>query len=350
MHNMKRVYLILIVAFLLIGVGGVAAWRLVAQQVAVQECTRIYVSEGTTFEALTDTLDAHQCLASHGGWNTLARLRGLPQHIKAGSYRVEPNMRVLALVQKLYSGNQDPIRITIGKHRTTESLCQYLGGRLQLEADTLLALLQDSTVCAQYGLTPATILCLFTQNTYEVYWTLTPQALLHRMQQETDAFWRQRQAQVQLLANDPTLKAQLSTRNAVVTLASIVEEETNANGEKADIASVYLNRLRIGMPLQADPTVKYALGDFGIRRILSRMLAVKSPYNTYRHAGLPPGPICIPSVASIDAVLQNKQTSYLYFCAKEDFSGRHNFAATAAEHAVNAQRFHQALDKKRIMK
>ena len=138
------------------------------------------------------------------------------------------------------------------------------------------------------------------------------------------------------------------TKQQVLTIASIVEEETNDNDEKPDIASVYLNRYRIGMPLQADPTVKFAIGDFSIRRIKSNMLSIDNPYNTYRYAGLPPGPICIPSTKSIDAVLKNKKTDYLFFCAKEDFSGKHNFAATNYEHTINAQRFHKALNDKNI--
>ena len=138
------------------------------------------------------------------------------------------------------------------------------------------------------------------------------------------------------------------TKQQVLTIASIVEEETNDNDEKPDIASVYLNRYRIGMPLQADPTVKFAIGDFSIRRIKSNMLSIDNPYNTYRYAGLPPGPICIPSTKSIDAVLKNKKTDYLFFCAKEDFSGKHNFAATSSEHSSNAQRFHNALNNRNI--
>ena len=159
------------------------------------------------------------------------------------------------------------------------------------------------------------------------------------MSTEYERFWKER---------DYKLPSLGLTRQQVLTIASIVEEETNCNEEKADIASVYLNRLRIGMALQADPTVKYAIGDFTIRRIKGDMLKTDSPYNTYQHAGLPPGPICIPSASSVDAVLANKSTSYLYFCAKEDFSGRHNFASTPEEHIANARKFHKSLNDKNI--
>ena len=159
------------------------------------------------------------------------------------------------------------------------------------------------------------------------------------MHSESEQFWASR---------DNRLTDLGLSRQQVLTLASIVEEETNCNEEKPDIASVYLNRYRIGMPLQADPTVKYAVGDFSIRRIKGDMLKTDSPYNTYLNPGLPPGPICIPSASSVDAVLQNKPTHYLYFCAKEDFSGRHNFASTPQEHIANARKFHKALNDRNI--
>lgn len=300
---------------------------------------RIYVPTGSSYSDLCDTLKAHGCMPNPTAFNLFARLRKLPDHVKGGSYIVSDGMTALALVGKLNSGNQDAIRLTVGKHRTLESLCDFLGQKLEFSSDSLLTLLRDKEVCASLGETPQTVIGLFPRNTYEIYWTTSPLKFLQRMKHESDVFWSSRQASLQAL----TL-----TRQQVITLASIVEEETNANEEKADIASVYLNRLRIGMPLQADPTVKYALGDFTIRRILNYMLQVDSPYNTYRNTGLPPGPICIPSQTSIDAVLKNKKTSWIYFCAKEDFSGRHNFSSSLAEHQRNAARFHKALNDRKI--
>ena len=209
-----------------------------------------------------------------------------------------------------------------------------------MNGDTLLQMLNDDTLCAAYGHTPQTIIGMFPRNTYDIYWNTSPRKLLDRMQRESEKFWTD--------SRKSQCKALKMTEYEVITLASIVEEETNVNDEKADIASVYLNRLRTGMLLQADPTVKYALQDFSIRRILNYMLLVDSPYNTYRIVGLPPGPICIPSQASIDAVLKNKKTSWLYFCAKEDFSGRHNFSSSLAEHQRNAAKFHKALNDRKI--
>lgn len=336
---MKRIRVIIITICFLLALAVGIGIGIFNQRVAVTDTVRIYIPSDTNYQALCDTLDTHHCLQSHALFNTLAHLRGLPHNIKPGSYRITPNMPIISLVQKLYTGGQDPIRITINKHRTLDGLCQFLGSKLQFDSDSLLALLTDSAFCSQYGLTPQTVIGLFPQNTYELYWTTTPVGVVERMNTENERFWRERDNQLSTLG---------LTRNQVLTIASIVEEETNCNDEKPDIASVYLNRYRIGMPLQADPTVKYAVGDFTIRRIKGEMLKTESPYNTYLHAGIPPGPICIPSAASVDAVLKNKPTNYLYFCAKEDFSGRHNFAATPEEHIANARKFHKALNDRNI--
>ena len=310
------------------------------QRLSIPEPVAVYIPSGSNFDQLCDTLRAHQCLADEHVFRSVAKVRGLDQHVKAGRYVLEPRMTLMHLVRKLYSGNQDPLSVTINRHRTNEQLCAFLGKKLEFSPDSLSLLLHDPEVCQSYGCTPQTIISIFIQNTYEIYWTTTPRQLLDRMAKESDHFWTAvRTAQCHELHLSP---------QEVITLASIVEEETNQNDEKAQIASVYLNRLRKGMLLQADPTVKYATGDFSLRRILGIHLKTDSPYNTYLYKGLPPGPICNPSVASIDAVLENLNTNYLYFCAKEDFSGHHNFAATISEHMANARRFHQVLNQRGI--
>ena len=336
---MKRLHIFIIIGCLLLALAVGIGYRTITQRVAVEETTRIFIPANSDYQSLLDTLDAHHCLSSHNTFNTLAHLRGLTNHVKAGSFLITPNIRTLSLVLKLYSGNQDPIRITINRQRTLDSLCQFFGNKLQFDADSLLDLLSDSAFCSQYSLTPQTIIGMFLQNTYEFYWTVASTTLIQRMSTEYERFWKERDSRL------PSLGL---SREQVLTIASIVDEETNCNEEKPDIASVYLNRYRIGMALQADPTVKYAVGDFSIRRIKGYMLKTESPYNTYLHAGLPPGPICIPSAASIDAVLKDKPTHYLYFCAKEDFSGRHNFASSSEEHIANARKFHKALNDRNI--
>lgn len=332
----RRILIAVAVVLLIAILGIVALWR----PAPIQEPVRIYIPEGSDFDAVMDSVEAHHAASSIPLLRSVARGISYPQRIKSGSYVVTPDMGVLRLAFKLYRGNQDPVRLVIGPARTVDQLAEKIGNQLALSADTLLSLLRSDSLCAAYGMTPQTILSLFPRNTYELYWNISPSALLKRMQREYDAFWNgRRQRQCQKLDLTPA---------QVVTLASIVEEETNQNDEKELIASVYLNRLRIGMPLQADPTVKYASGNFALRRITAATLRIDSPYNTYRNKGLPPGPICIPSKASIDAVLANHKTNYLYFCAKEDFSGHHNFAATLAEHNRNAARYHQALNARGI--
>jgi len=310
------------------------------KKVAVSEATDIFIPTGSTYEALTDSLLVHGCIEGTSAFNNVARSRKLPSLMKPGHYVVQPGMTLYKLVNKLRSGNQDAMHITINKHRTPAQLCQTLSNKLEMSADSLLVLLTDSAVAQSYGFTPETFICIFVPNTYDIYWNTTPKKLLDRMKKEYDRFWTPvRMGQCESLG---------MSQVEVITLASIVDEETNMNDEKAKIASVYLNRLRKGMLLQADPTVKYAVGDFSLRRILNTHLQTDSPYNTYMYKGLPPGPICMPSIKSIDAVLSNLQTNYLYFCAKEDFSGYHNFASTMQEHVQNARRFHQALNQRGI--
>lgn len=326
-------------AALLIAAAAIS-FALRSQRLNIQQDLRIYIPSNATYNDVVDTLNTHGCINSLPLFHLMTRLNGYQLNIRPGSYLLHPQMGIITLCHKLSHGRQDPIRLTIGKHRTLPQLCSHLGSRLEFHADTLLALLSDDTLAASFGHTPATIIALFTQNTYEVYWNIDPLEFIHRMQRETDKFW------------DSDRCLQLETlglsRQEAVTIASIVEEETNCNEEKDTIAAVYLNRLRIGMPLQADPTVKFAVGDFSIRRITGKHLLVDSPYNTYRHRGLPPGPICLPSIVSIDAVLQPADCNYIYFCAKETFDGRHNFASSLADHARNAARFHAALNKRGI--
>ncbi len=338
---MKKKTLIIIIilagVLLLLAVAGMVSIK--SQNLHIAEPTRVYVPSGATYDDLVDSLEAHGCIPNKAIFNTLAKVRHLTEHVKPGSYRFHPDDNVIYVIQTLYSGHQTPIRVTINKKRTVQHLCDYLATKLEFPSDSLRLLMESPLVCQEYGETPQTIIGIFPQNTYELYWNITPKALLNRMKKESETFWKGRES---------SLKELGLTRQQVITLASIVDEETNCNEEKPDIASVYLNRYRIGMPLQADPTVKFAIGDFGIHRIWGKMLEVESPYNTYKNIGLPPGPICIPSAVSIDAVLKNKKTDYLYFCAKEDFSGRHNFSCTHREHLYNAQKFHKALNERNI--
>lgn len=337
-YPIVRYAIVAAVLLLAVAVTGRAVLR--HQRLPIEEPVFVCIPTGSDIDAVVDSLKVHDCIVSEGVFRKVARVRRYTHHVKAGCYKLRPKMGVVQVVNKLYRGNQDAVKVTINKYRTRRDLAVFLGSKLELSADSLLRALNSEEVTAEYGYTPQTILAMFIPNTYEIYWNTSVTKLMDRMRHESSAFWNDRRLS--------KLDRLGLTQVEVITLASIVDEETNKNDEKAKVASVYLNRLKKGMLLQADPTVKYAVGDFSLRRILNKHTQVDSPYNTYRYRGLPPGPICIPSVASIDAVLANKKTNYLYFCAKEDFSGYHNFAATLEEHQRNAQKFHEALNKRNI--
>lgn len=331
-----NIFVVIAIVVVLSGGALFALWK----PAPINEDERIFIPRDSTFDAVVDTVVAHRCVSSAALFRTVSRFVSYTEHVKSGSYLVTPNMGVIRLVYKLYRGNQDPVRLTIGNIRTIDQLCHSLGSQLEFSADTMRRLLGDDSLCAAFDLTPQSIISLFMQNSYEVYWNIRPNQLLQRMETEYDRYWNEgRLRQCVALKLSPA---------EVTTLASIVEEETRQDDEKELIASVYLNRLRRGMPLQADPTVKFATGNFALRRITASALKTESPYNTYTRRGLPPGPICIPGRASLEAVLANRQSNYIYFCASDDFSGHHRFAATLAEHNENARRYHRALDARGI--
>ena len=264
-----------------------------------------------------------------------------PYEVRTGRYAVEPGQSFITLYRNLLRGHQTPVKLTIPSVRTMNRLAGFLSHKLMMDSAEVALCFADSSFAASYGYTTATLPALFIPNTYEVYWDTTLEKFMQRMQDENERFWQQQQ-------RDEAAKALAFSREEIVTLASIVDEETANNGEKPRVAGLYMNRLKKGIPLQADPTVKFAVGDVTLRRIRGEHLKVNSPYNTYINKGLPPGPIRIPSIAGIDAVLQMEQHPYLYMCAKEDFSGTHNFAATFAEHQQNARRYQKALNERGI--
>ncbi len=319
--------IILLILLVLVLVGTLCAIIFLRATTDNEEPRRINLCEGTTYEALCDSLQASST------FRLMAQTFGLDEHVRPGSYLVEPHMSELSLVRKLRNGQQDPIRLTIGKFRTPQQLNEYLNSKL-MHNDF------DISLDSFYLIRP---------NTYEFYWTVTPEKFMERMVDEYNCFWTKN------IGIDGELRCDLielsdfsDTRLETIIIASIVEEETNNNQEKPLIASVYLNRLVKGIPLQADPTVKYAVGDFTLKRILNKHLAADSPFNTYLHTGLPPAPICLPSEASVDAVLNAPQTQYLYFCASDKLDGTHRFATTLAEHNRNAAAFHKALNTRGI--
>ena len=260
--------------------------------------------------------------------------------VRTGRYDVGQDIPTLTLYRKLRNGQQDPIHLTIPTSRTIEKLAGTLSRKLMLDSLTLVNAFRDEESCRQAGYNTATLPAMFIPNTYEVYWDISLEGLVRRMQKENKAFWN--------TEREETAKALNMSHEEICTLASIVDEETANDAEKPTIAGLYLNRLKKGMPLQADPTVKYAVGDFSLRRITGEHLKKESPYNTYLNTGLPPGPIRIASIAGLDAVLNHQHHNYLYMCAKADFSGTHEFAATFSEHKKNARKYIRALNARNI--
>ena len=272
--------------------------------------------------------------------SAMASLTGYADEIRTGRYEIGTGTGALMLFRHLRNGQQSPVRLTIPSVRTMDRLAEELSEKLMVSKEELMKTFESNDSCAKYGVDTATVACLFIPDTYEVYWNTSVAKLMAKMKKGAEAFWNtDRMEKARKLGLTP---------EQVITLASIIDEETANNAEKPMIAGMYYNRYRQGMPLQADPTVKFAMKDFEIKRIYNKMLQVDSPYNTYRKEGLPPGPIRIPSVAGIDAVLNLVHHDYLYMCAKEDFSGTHNFAKTYQEHLQNAAKYSKALNDRGI--
>lgn len=344
MKALKTKHYILIVIGILLLVAAVGAYVIYSQVSApllnTSETHYLYIDDDDTADSVFVKISP---VATERGMKGLRRLAGFydyDQHVRTGRYAVEPGAKTLDVFRQLRNGQQKPVMLTIPEVRTMDRMAGRLAQKLMLDSVTIVRALTDEAYCRQLGYDTTTIACLFVPNTYEVWWNTSLDALMERMQREHDHFWNAERI--------GKAQAQGLTPNEVVTLASIIDEETANNAEKPMIAGMYLNRLKKGMLLQADPTVKYALKDFTLRRILNRHLLVESPYNTYLYPGLTPGPIRVPSVQAVDAVLNPAEHDFLYMCAKEDFSGTHNFARTLQEHMQNARRYQQALNQRGI--
>ncbi|MGY6559741.1 MAG: endolytic transglycosylase MltG [Nitritalea sp.] len=294
----------------------------------------------TDFQELAKNLYEKEIIHDLLTFSFVAKLMNYQEAVRSGRYEIRPRMSNVQLVRLLRSGAQTPVRLTFTAVRTKEDLAEKLATPLFFEKEDMMRLLEDDAYIAKFGVDSSTVVSLFIPNTYEVYWNTRPETLFDRMYQEYKRFWNEnRTAKAAALDLSPL---------EVSTLAAIVQAETVKADERPRVAGVYLNRLRIGMPLQADPTLVFASGDFSLRRVLQVHKEIDSPYNTYKYAGLPPGPINVPEISAIEAVLNPESHDYLYFCAKDDFSGYHAFAKTLNEHLVNARRYQAALNRAKI--
>lgn len=325
----QTIIILSIVAVILIS-GIVCGFSLLNKKVRNNESVSLYIYPSENYEKVLEKLEKNGVIEKNErAFSIFSKVKKLENNIKSGHYVIEPKTSQVDLVRTLANGLQTPVKLVINKVRLKQDFAKKIANQLMLsENDILLAIdnrensqnLFDNIVC----------------NTYEVYWNISAEKLLERLEKEANKWWENQSNQLEKIG---------LSRHEVVVLASIVEEETNKNEEKPTIAGVYINRLKKDMLLQADPTVKYAVGDFTIKRVMYKHLQTESPYNTYLNKGLPPTAICLPEISSLKAVLNYQKHNYMFFCAKEDFSGYHNFATTPNEHYRNAERYKNALNK-----
>lgn len=299
----------------------------------------IYIKQGADYTAVIQELKKEGVIKNE---NWFKRVSGWLKFTspKPGRYKIEDNSSIYSLVKKLRNGQHDPVNFVITKIRTPERLAARMAQYLETDSLTAINFLKNNVALRAYGLDTFTVMAAVLPLSYSTNWSTTPQALYEKFYEAYKNFWNEKRVQ-------QAAKLQLSPTE-VVTIASIIDEETNASAEKPNIASVYLNRVKKGMPLQADPTVKYALRNFALKRILNVHLKTPSPYNTYVNKGLPPGPICTPALATIDDVLNAPATDYLYFVANSNFSGTHIFTTNYDDHLKYARLFQEALNKRNI--
>jgi UPF0755 protein len=331
---MSRNSRIILLAFIVLAAAGaIGVYQKYIAGPAVPEGLANYtvtIPTGVGFEAVVDSLTEKGILEDEQIFRLFAERMAYVRHpMRAGRFEVVPGWNMIELIRHLRSGPQAPVSVVLTNERLPVDVAAKVSRFIEPDSTDLLGAMQDEDLIAQLGFEPATLMSLFIPNTYELYWNTSPQAFLERMAKEHERFWSSqgRRAKAESLTLRPA---------EVYTLASIVEKETLVDKEKTRIAGVYLNRLDIGMRLQADPTAVFARRDFGTPRVTDYHTKYDSPYNTYLYAGLPPGPITMASISSIDAVLNAEQHNYLYFCAKGDGSGQHAFARNLAAHNRNA--------------
>lgn len=334
---------------ILIATASVAALLLAAASIAApymlggaKTSATIYVYPEMTGATLADSIASRQDRAFADRVATLLRLLDVDIAKRAGAYSIAEGESPIAVARKIRNKHQTGIKFTFHNVRTKEQFAERAAARFMMSKDDVLRVLADSAFCASLGKDTVNVVNVLIPDSYEFFWAVTPQALINGLAKYARRFWTDsRKAKAEALGLTP---------DEVCVIASIVEEETAKSDERGMVARLYINRFKQGMKLQADPTVKFALGDFGIRRITLAMLACDSPYNTYKYEGLPPGPIRLPESSTIDAVLDAPQHDYTYMCAKEDFSGYHNFTDNYAKHCANARRYQAELNKRGIMR
>ena len=343
----SRLTLFLVLAILMIFALAFAYWlyRSVMSpnvKTAGGKEVELFIPTGADYDQVQNLIKEAGFLVNEKSFNLIAQKKEYPENIHPGRYIVKDGMSNNRLINMLRGGLQSPVKVTFNNMRNVDQLAGRIASQIEADSSSLSQLLHNQDYVRQLGFNNYTIPALFLPDTYEFYWNTDAEGFVNRMFQEYNKFWNEeRKQQAQSKGLTPV---------QVSTLASIVNKETNMSDEMPRVAGVYLNRLKSNWLLQADPTLIFAWNDYTIKRVLDRHKEIESPYNTYKYQGLPPGPICIPSITAIKAVLNAEDHHYYYFCAKEDFSGYHNFAKTLAEHNRNAANYQQALNQRGIKK
>ena len=335
----KRILILFFITDLLLILVG--AWLFFGPATNFDEKQKfLYIhSDDANKNAVLSSLEKDQLIKRTGLFTFLANRWNVWQKLRPGKYKIEKGTSIFTLARMLRNNRQEPVNLIITKLRTKNDFAGLVGRKFETDSASFLHFLNDPKKVAAYGFDTSTIMTILLPDTYTYFWTATPEQLMEKLKKQHEKFWNNERI-------DKAVQLAL-TPVQVYILASIVEEETLQADEKSLIAGVYLNRLRKGMYLGADPTVKFAVGDFSLKRILMGHIngTASNPYNTYKNKGLPPGPICTPSASTIDAVLNLQPSNYLYFCARPDGSGRHAFAETDAEHLKNAKAYQEWLNK-----
>ncbi len=339
----KLLKITLAVTVVIVAIGGIIAYKYYKgffSPNVTANTDYLYIYSHWDFEDVIHSMGELHAVDDTASFRWAANKMEYPARLKPGKYKLDPGMNNRTLINKLGGGFQEPVKLRFENVRLKENLAAVFANQLEPDSIAFINVLNNDSLAASYGFDTENFFGMFIPNTYEVYWNTSTVAFTKRMHEEYQKFWNDERKEKATNLN--------LTPQQVSVLASIVKGEALHTDEMPTIAGLYLNRLQKGMLLQADPTVIFANHDFTIRRVLYKHLRTDSPYNTYLYRGLPPGPIMMPSISSIDAVLNYRQHSYLYMCAKEDFSGYHNFAVTQAEHNINARKFQQALNERNI--
>ncbi len=337
----KFIILFFAIAFVIAALRGYQLYMYIFNENIKNEYALI-IPDGATYNQVVDSLEVNDILINYKAFHWVSKKKNYPEAVKPGRYFLREGMNNNEIVNKLRAGEQDPVDVTFNNARFKEDMAGKVSRYIQADSLSILELFYDTARIESWGFTSETFKAMFIPNTYQFYWTTDAVEFAGRMKKEFDRFW-----------NESRLKKAESiglTPIEVTTLASIVQEETAKRDELKRVAGVYINRLKRDIPLQADPTVRFAVGDFSLRRILHVHLETDSPYNTYKYAGLPPGPVNFPEVSAIDAVLDYEDHKYLFMVARDDFSGYHHFSTTLAEHNRYAARYQAALNKLKIWK